>query len=217
MKRLRIIGIIFAILFVAALVFLLVQPKEPSFRGRTLSAWLVDAVPQINDMTNYRYAAFRQATANRAIKEIGTNAIPWLLKWMQATPSPLKDRLNLLLDKQHVIQFRFEKFEWKQSKALYGFEILGGDALPAVPALLRLMQSPDASLRDRALDGLIDIDQGKKLLLPELRQFLNDSDPVTQIRTATYLHSWYPELSSNAGAANIPAGAAISTNRPAVK
>ena len=185
--------------------------------ARTLSAWLSDSFSQIDDLTNYPNAASRRETARRAVKEIGTNAIPWLLKWIQATRSPLKDRLNLLLDKQHVIQFRFEKFEWKQSKAHYGFLILGSDALPAVPALLRLMQSPDTDLRDHALSGLLEIDQGKKLLLPELRQFLNDSDPVTQIRTATYLHSWYPELSANAGADKTPAGAAISTNRPAVK
>ena len=201
MKRLRIIGSVFAILLVAVLVFWLVRPGEPSHQGRKLSGWLVDFSAQVNDITDPRNAALRCESAKRAIKEIGAKAIPSLLKWLQATPSPLKERLNLLLAKQNLIRFRFEKFEWTQSKALSGFQILGPDAAPAIPALMRLMQSSDANLQHRALDSLFFIDHEEKAALPELLQLLHDPNPITQTRVAAYLKSRYPEQSAKVGAA----------------
>src|ERR1700722_11148009 len=142
MKRLRIILILLVVFLAGALVIYLVQPKEPSYQGRTLSEWIndydfagtwpnrIDPVQQSN-----------KQTAIHAIKEIGTNAVPTLLMWLKAKDRPFKGKLNSLLDKQTVIHFRFASAARLNGLARSGFAMLGKDGMPAVPSVLQLMNT----------------------------------------------------------------------------
>src|SRR5215204_2128725 len=58
---------------------------EPHYRGKPLSFWvLINARPIRDDQFNPRVA----------IAEIGTNATPFLLKWMRQTPYHWQVRLR---------------------------------------------------------------------------------------------------------------------------
>ncbi len=109
--------IIFALAFVEVLavgVFAQTQPlKEPSYDAVSLSSWIerLPEYPAIGNRTN-------EATV--AIRSIGTNALPYLLK-MLATDST--DTNNIL--------------PWRGRDGLICLE---GKAEPAIPALIKLLQ-----------------------------------------------------------------------------
>src|SRR3954464_8663569 len=64
------------------------EPPEPVFNGRKLSQWVVDSMP-----------GQRSALAAQAIDTIGTNGIPYYLKWIRYQPGVLKVRSFQLAEK----------------------------------------------------------------------------------------------------------------------
>jgi hypothetical protein len=99
-------------------------PKEPSNQGKSLSAWLEDYArteyANEPDWTPAWTEEDRQAQARavNAVREIGTNAIPWLLE---------------MVSSQDAISGH---------RGVLGFQALGRAAKPAVPALIAMMQDP---------------------------------------------------------------------------
>src|SRR2546425_11158597 len=93
MRRRRNYVLIFALgIVVAGLVVAFIPSREPSYAGKRLSEW-VDG-----------YAAAwpnAQSESDEAIRHIGTNAVPYLLKWIQyetpAWESALSQTLNRIL------------------------------------------------------------------------------------------------------------------------
>ncbi len=104
-KRRRIAG--FALLTGAAigLVFYVTRPREPVYQGRVLSEWLAE----LNGYDPRQQKTHEKAT--EAVRHIGTNAIPRLRKMLRVDFSPTKERINRLLDKQSVIEFRFNYWD----------------------------------------------------------------------------------------------------------
>jgi hypothetical protein len=138
MKHLRFIAILMAVLLLSWLVTHLTQPTEPSYQGRTLSNWLGTCLASELDDTTANGEALRQATQH-AVREMGTNAIPALLRWAQAKESPWKSSLNSALARQNLISFRFQTAQDRQILASAGFAFLGNEARAAVPALASQM------------------------------------------------------------------------------
>jgi hypothetical protein len=58
---------------------------QPMYGGRTLSQWLVDA-PLRASHPDHESPTYLQAS--NAVVQIGTNGLPFLLKWIQDQPSP---------------------------------------------------------------------------------------------------------------------------------
>ncbi len=199
MKRLRPIAAVAIVLLLGSFMIHLARPTEPSFQGHRLSEWLNDYSPAFsNGMVILKPEAKRKA-AEHAVKEIGTNAIPTLLRCLQATDFPMKTRLNSLLDKQHYLRFRFHSFEDTATLANQGFLILRYDALPAAPTLVQLIQSQDPKRRRWALVCLFCIIQKKDNFLPLILQSLHDSDRSVQITAANCVMIMYPEEAEKAG------------------
>jgi len=67
----------------AALIAVIVAlvPREPKYDGRTLSEWIKGAAPR-------RSPDPEQTRAIEAVRHIGTNALPCLIKWIGAKPPP---------------------------------------------------------------------------------------------------------------------------------
>ena len=75
-------GLLLAVLFVALLggmVWMLSAPTEPVYQGKPLTAWLNEYNGFSGDTNQAAYVAFR---------EMGTNAIPALLRVIQSYDSP---------------------------------------------------------------------------------------------------------------------------------
>ena len=153
---------ILAILMVAVLSVLALWPREPAFEGRRLTAWLDDLLwgsgPQ-------------KIKAEDAVRHIGTNAVPALLRKILTRDSQLKKDLSKL-----GIPLRAD---WKiRQQALSGFLALGAVAKPAVPGLLRLyMTQPGFSEAGDALTAI-----GPEPVLSCLTNLLVVQDDKTRSR-----------------------------------
>jgi hypothetical protein len=191
-RRLWLIVIVGGVLLVGWLMLRPTGPKEPSYQGRKLSAWLNVYDSAQANYQNYQNNEATKQEAGRAIKKIGTNAIPTLLKWAQTKDSPLITKLNSWLDKHHHPNFHFQTALDARHKAYLGFQELGNDALPAVPVLIELIESPESTQRNSALSCLFDIDLETRVLCPVIVQLLHSSNGDVRNGAATYLHFNYP-------------------------
>jgi hypothetical protein len=121
--------------------------RQPSYGGHTLSEWLdeyyADSREDINNDSP-------KTDAYYALRAIGTNALPTLLRWVAHEPSEPSQQLQKLVRKlpNSIYQSRFiQDFLLRDRRPNFwhlGFIILGPEANGAVPELTRLMRSPDA-------------------------------------------------------------------------
>jgi len=137
MKRRRILLLLLC--FVAAItltIFVWPREPEPEYNGVKLSKWL----------ETYQD---KKPEAKEAIEHIGTNALPFLVNWIQyerpawriwlnqfskRLPSPLQNTrpLNWLLANE---------METRADSAVNGFKVLGKDSWPAFEELQRLTEN----------------------------------------------------------------------------
>lgn len=107
------------------------NPKQPSYQGRSLSEWLSES---------------DELKAREAVAQIGTNAIPFLLKSVASEDSALKKKLLKLARKQSVIDFNIYSAQAEQFEAMAAFELLGANAAPAIPALEKLLENDKTTI-----------------------------------------------------------------------
>jgi hypothetical protein len=116
--------------------------REPHYQGRSLSEWLV--------LLNGGYSNEPDISlhdAEEAIRHFGTNALPFLIKWIQYEEKPWRTHLRTICDKlPDPFDRHFRKFvdghgyECQQG-ALSALFLLGPDAIPAIPALTMVTQT----------------------------------------------------------------------------
>jgi len=140
-----------SILCVAAvfgLIGLLSREREPRYQGRTLSQWWVIWSDSVDGPQE---SPARAEEAAQAIRHIGTNAIPLLLKQVRRIESPVGNALFDLAWKflprpifeSRIVSSVFSGgHDFDPSATFY---ILGSQAAPAVPGLTSLMYSPKNS------------------------------------------------------------------------
>jgi HEAT repeat protein len=175
------------ILFVAALVVVCglaafrTWDRQPAFEGKKLSDWLIQYENSQDDNDE-------RAAAEAAVRRLGTNALPYLVKWLRYEPSQSQRKLAGALSR---LPQRFQSDslrEWllgrepetRAEAAVAGFSILGPAAAPAASRLDKLIgdKSLPASSA-RALRALVCIGPA---CLPHLMAAL--ADPATPNRFA---------------------------------
>jgi len=115
-----------ALLFGAAL--LLWREREPRYQGRPLSTWLGEF-----EWNSERGLPCEPAT--EAVRQIGTNALPFLMRWYSYEPAPWREKLSA-------------------AEALGEF---GAAARSAIPALARMQAERDLADKytaERAIAGI---------------------------------------------------------------
>ena len=114
-----------------------IRPNEPSYQGKKLSRWL-DELP---DLVHSEFNADAQIPAKEALQHMGTNAIPFLLNRIQAQDSGLKLKAIVWAERHDVSALRLKRAEFRREEAAKGFRLLGPKAMPAIPALVKLLQN----------------------------------------------------------------------------
>ena len=141
----------FLVLLGAVVVFaLLVKPDwhggEPSYEGRSLSVWL-------EEYGDNRYGNGDKRQYSTALRHMGTNAIPYLMRWIRydrpgwhCTLARFEYRVRELLRKpmQGNGLLEFNHQEIRAASAARAFWMLGPQAEGAVPELRRLKNDPKA-------------------------------------------------------------------------
>jgi HEAT repeat len=171
----RPIGLAMVLLMLCGLGGYFTRTKEPVYQGKTLTAWIVQYHRYSNAHSEEALQEFKPKVveAEKAIRAIGTNAIPFLLQKLTAKNSRPIMAMNELLDRQSLISFRFSDAQWERTWAYEGFEALGEAGRPACPELFELLNDPNPQVRYLALEIL----QTYKLGPPSIISPL--FDPIT--------------------------------------
>jgi HEAT repeat protein len=135
-KRRLILGI-FTIGLLAALSMVLTRPREPSYQGRSLSEW----VRRFHWSSNED-----RKEAGEAIRQIGTNALPYLLEAIQCEVPHWKQTVRMAIER---IPWRLQpRGLWLSqpddtaSAAANAFIPLGAEAQCAIPELIGILNDP---------------------------------------------------------------------------
>lgn len=162
--------------------------KEPSFKGKALQKWVIQCASA--DATN---PAHHEAEV--AIQNIGTNAIPYLLKWItQAKPAPLGQELSS--DPESLLAMAVPAAftalgtngelaipaltkmldEGDELTSAYAGQSLGRLKSPALPSLIAALNNPRADVRKNAADFMIFMGTNALPAIPALEEQRNDPD-----------------------------------------
>lgn len=153
--------------------------KEPLFEGKQLSCWLQDFGYESDFRTQFEIE--RNEKAENAIRGIGRDALPYLLKAIQSdeferrfqgmyglcaagsNAAPIIPQLAILLKNERVETARF---------AAVALASIGSEA---IPALLKGFTNGIFEVRSIALDGLAKNGEKSVAAVPALVAALNDS------------------------------------------
>lgn len=136
--------------------------EEPVYQGKSISEWL-----KLYYKSDDGSEAEKQAKA--AIRNIGTNGFPTLLRLMQTPDSDFRTKLKALMREQTFIECNFQDAEDIRYMALYGFIFFGEDAKGAVPDLLTLVTRGSGTVgRQEAIDALGAIGPSAQAAVPAL-------------------------------------------------
>jgi hypothetical protein len=136
------------------------REREPEYNGKKLSEWL-----RLYKQPIGAIAPVTSEEAADAIRHIGTNALPFLLKWIEEdydTPgvrTPMGMKLpqwrewifsrvyvwSLQSPSRNFILERLAARQLRAARCVWGFIILGPQAGPAVPDLVRLARKQNGA------------------------------------------------------------------------
>ena len=167
--------LLIAVLGGSAWVMLHPREKTPVWQGKPLSKWLDEFDPKTGRLS---------APAAEAVRQIGTNGVPWLLQ-EAATDTPIFKRLGMeLLQRQRFINFHLAPLPDHQAIAQRGFRALGPVGIQAVADGLT---NADARIRHGCVGQW---ELGKdypEILFTPLFNCLKDPAPMVRARAANAL------------------------------
>jgi HEAT repeat protein len=138
-RNLLLAGLV-ALALVGVVVWLALPPREPVYKGKTLSEWFSHDF-DLDDDSDWSFSTngmFDTGTGH-AISHFGTNAVPTLLQMLRAHDSKLKLELVRLAEKQPLVKFHFVPADARNLEAALGFYVLGAAASNAVPDLIQVL------------------------------------------------------------------------------
>ena len=124
-----------------------------------------------------------------AVKQIGPDAIPFLLRWVQLRTLRL-DKTGFWAAQHPFVHFRIYTDFHYYVMAQRGFNCLGNDAKAAWPTLIQWTYSKDQYLELRGLDTLEATSPDRKTFLPILLRLILDSDTDIQGKQASSILSY---------------------------
>jgi len=131
-RRILLIGSLVTVLGTISWLVLRPHDPEPTYNGKPLSYWLDGFSPP------NRNPSPREFDADKAMQQIGTNALPTLLRLLKTRDSKFKINLIQFAQKQHLINLNWKTARFHQLQAWFGFRCLGTNGKSAVPALIEI-------------------------------------------------------------------------------
>jgi len=144
--------------------------REPEYGGKKLSEWV----------DGYRNSDGTPDEIDQAIRQIGTNAIPYLLTWICYEPASwrfkIEARLHALrfVNGDSVMQIR------RASGAIDAFIALGPEGKRAVPALVKLMNGPSNPHATSRIVTVLSVHGSE--VLPAFRAILTNQQSAVALR-----------------------------------
>lgn len=140
------------VIVIGVLVWLAMPPKEPAYKGKTLTYWLThytEGSPDGQEPTN------QMNECKEAVRHIGTNAIPVLLRMLKAKDSFLKLKLMDLVERQDFVHLPLRSVEDDKMDVTLGFSLLGDLGTNAIPELIAIYLHPPSEESKEIADGTL--------------------------------------------------------------
>src|SRR5579884_571214 len=137
---------------IGALVWLAMPPKEPVYKGKTLTYWLAHYAisgPDGQEPTN------QMNECKEAVQHIGTNAIPVLLRMLKAKDSTLKLKLMDLAERQNYVHLPLRSIEDDKMVVPLGFMLLGDAGTNAIPELINIYEHPPSDESKEVINAIL--------------------------------------------------------------
>jgi HEAT repeat protein len=150
------------------------REREPSYQGKSLSEWC-ENIDVFHDVTS-------PATEN-AIRTMGTNSIPFLLKWIRYEPPSWLEKADSTLERltpDSVYNSMMRPFR-QSFYAAKAFELLGTNATAAIPELTRLMHATN-NVHSSSLAAIAMGSMGIEALPPLLHSLAQPHPPSSVFR-----------------------------------
>jgi HEAT repeat protein len=141
MTRTRVI--VFCLLAALAIVLAAatLRGHEPVYQGRTLSQWLEEAAACGS------WPRQRPVAVDEAIRQIGTNGFPVIIRLLRSHDSALKSRFVALFYKQSLIRINIPTQNTLHFRALAGCWALGSEGKELVPEVAKALNHMDPYFR----------------------------------------------------------------------
>jgi PBS lyase HEAT-like repeat len=152
-------------------------PRQPTYNGKLLSYWLSRYENRI--LGKAALNSSEQQEADKAVREIGTNAIPYLLKLAGRKDSALKQRMLSIYRRQSFLKLPIHDAQFYHVEASCGFVALREKAKPAVPGLIRLLKDADHQVREIAASDLGMIGPEAEEAIPAILPLLDEQNRGT--------------------------------------
>ena len=178
MTRRRVILLVLALLLAAGTVAYLCIPSEPRYEGRSLSSWIDTG------LNSYRSVPGSEEwqAANNAVVQIGTNGIPWLLKWASTKDSKTQSTTISWINSCLPLHFHFSSDRQRKARAILGFKCLGPAAGPAWPIFIQwTLDKHDPARRRLGLECLAATKPDHETILPVLHRMFDDPDKDVRV------------------------------------
>lgn len=172
-RRIIFIFVLVACAVAVGIIFCLTGQTEPVYQGRTLSEWLFYERPASTPLSTPN-------PQREAIRKIGTNALPFLLRWIQYEPPAWRKKSAAMTSKLRIVD---RKAELAQAGWL-GFQILGPEARAAIPELTRLMLRTDPGASEIARQATLAMGGIGYDALPSLLAVLTNQQAVIRGQAA---------------------------------
>src|SRR5450631_1968611 len=137
-NRPRILLALLLAAFLGGLCWMTLRPGEPEpfYKGKPLSYWL-EGFAQMS-LPNPKHPEPSKGEAAEAVRQLGTNAIPTLLRLLRKEDNWMTTQLFELSVRQHFIRIHYTPpfvLNWEATRA---FGTLGPEAISAVPQLMAI-------------------------------------------------------------------------------
>lgn len=127
-------GLLIATVFGVAFICAMWKESEPQYNGKKLSYWL-------KGFRTKSLPPRERGQFHDAIMEIGTNAIPTLLRMLGETDEGIKNRVLSFVSKHQLVKVQYRPAIEMHFDVLPAFSILGTNAASAVPELIGLYEN----------------------------------------------------------------------------
>jgi hypothetical protein len=165
------------------------NPKEPVYQGKAVSDWLVDHFSRGHGPP---YQSQGPDKAEEAMHQLGTNAIPALLRLLRAyDPPALVIKSLKLVSVQRWVRtgYRYRYTSWKHDAADFGFKILGTNAVSAVPELIEVCKdSRYPASQDYAAKALGYVGRSAQQAIPVLLRNFTHTNAEVRFDAVTAVH-----------------------------
>jgi HEAT repeats len=174
-KPVRIALVILLAVVLGGFAWQVLRPREPLYQGKPLSFWMDQMISA--DPGGNGFGIWQGGESDAAVRNLGTNAIPTLLRFLRAKDSNMTLSLLSFLQRQHFITIKHLPAGIRNIEGANGFQILGARAEPALPALTNIYREDISRMSSQCtLRAIGNIGPPAKAALPVLLEALSSSN-----------------------------------------